>query len=248
MSPNCDSTVDQPRDDDRPVPGNEPAPAAKKWTYKKGVRHFKVLDLLRPDDRVAYLQYVRQPSSTVDSCLAWVLSRGYEISRESVYHHRRSLLKDAAEICRAAEFAHEFVQLARAGGEDGAGAPRLAGAFAEATQTAFEQFFMQGVMEMKKQGKELEPRQWGELSRAVAGAVAARRQVEFMRGEFEDRARKAAEAVEHAAGAGRWKRFDGAALSDKVRRILGVPLPGEPIPGLPAPSSAGGAAPGPGDR
>jgi hypothetical protein len=245
MSPDCDSSRDGPRDDEKPGSTGEPAaPRAKKWTYKKGVRHFKVHDMLRPEDRAAYLEYVRQPSSTVDSSLAWLAARGYGVGRNSVYRHRKHMLKDAADIRRAAEFAHEFVQLARAGGEDGGGAPGLAGAFAEATQTAFEQFFMQGVLEMKKQGKELEPRQWGELSRAVASAVGARRQVELMRGEFEARARKAAEAVEQAAGTGRWKRLDGSALSDKVRRILGVPLPGEPIPGLPAPASAGGGAPG----
>jgi hypothetical protein len=246
MSSNCDSTADRPCEGERPVAGNEAAPPrAKKWTYKKGVRHFKVIDMLRAEDRAPYLARVREPSSTVASCLAWLVERGYAVARDSVYRHRKYLLKDAAEIRRAAEFAHEFVQLARAGGEDGGGGgPRLAGAFAEATQTAFEQFFMQGVLEMKKQGKELEPRQWGELSRAVASAVSARRQVESMRAEFDERARKAAEAVEKAAGTGRWRRLDGAALSDKVRRILGMPLPGEPIPGLPAPASAGGGAPG----
>jgi hypothetical protein len=38
--------------------------------------------------------------------------------------------------------------------------------------------------------------------------------------------------------AGQTRRpLDGAALADKVRRILGVPLPGEPLPGEP-PSGA----------
>ena len=39
-------------------------------------------------------------------------------------------------------------------------------------------------------------------------------------------ARKAVEAVARANP----KRIDGNALSDKVRRMLGMPLPGEPVP------------------
>ena len=218
-------------------PSDPPAP--RKWTFKKGVRHFKVLDILSPDDRAAYLRYVRDPSSTVDSCLAWLLGRGYSIGRCAVYRHRRHLSKETAEVRRAAEFAHEFVQLSRAAGEDGTGKPTLGGAFVEATQTAFEQYLMEGVLEMNRQGKELSPRQWVELGKAVAAAVSARRQVESMRDEFHDRAAKAEDARRPL------KRIDGVALSDKVRRILGMPLPGEPIPELPPPAGTAEESPAP---
>ena len=203
-----------------------PAPRAKRWTYKKGVHHFKVIDMLRPEDRKAYLEFIARPSTTVDGSVRWLADRGCVVGRDSVYRHRRHFLREAADVRRAAEFAHQFVELAR-GGDDASG-PALAGAFAEATQTAFEQFFMNGVLEMKKRGRELEPRQWAELSRAVGGAVAARRQVEAMRADFADRARQAAEAVEQAGGTK--KSFNGVAIANAVRRILGVPLPGEPYP------------------
>jgi len=80
------------------------------------------------------------------------------------------------------------------------------------------------------------------MARTINAAVGARRSLETLRLEFEDRARKAAEAVAKAAPK---DRLDGVALSDKVRRILGVPLPGEPTRGLPVRAPTPGPRPAP---
>ena len=146
------------------------------------------------------------------------------MDRGAVHRHRKHIMARTDEVRRSAEFARDFAELARglpgvATGENGpatTGPGRLAGAFAEAAQTAFEQFFMQNVMEMKKAGVGYDPRQWADLSRAVCGVVSARRQVEAMRIDFETRAREAVAAVEKAV------MQDDKDVVQRMKEILGV--------------------------
>ena len=87
-----------------------------------------------------------------------------------------------------------------------------------------------------KKSQDRSGKEWQELGKALSLLLGNRQQVE-------DRGFEWAERATSAEGR-KSKRIDGAALSDKVRRILGVPLPGEPIPGLPAPRNGVGEEPG----
>ena len=211
-----------------PRPGDPSAPAStpvkgKKFTFRKGVRHFKVDHLLSPQERADYLDFLRRPTTTIDSATAWLAEKGHVVDRGAVHRHRKHIMARTDEVRRSAEFARDFAELARglpglAAGDDGAttNPGRLAGAFAEAAQTAFEQFFMQNVMEMKKAGVGYDPKQWADLSRAVCGVVTARRQVEAMRVDFQARAREATAVVEKAVG------DNDKDVVERMKEILGV--------------------------
>ena len=58
-------------------------------------------------------------------------------------------------------------------------------------------------------------KEWHELGKTLAALLGNRQQLETLKG----------------GGGNTKKRIDGVAISDKVRRILGVPLPGEAVPG-----------------
>ena len=171
------------------------------------VRHFKIDQLLTPEDRAQYEALLLDPRSTVDSLLRWLHGKGYkDMSRAGVHRHRKQFELDVKSIRRDARVAAQFSTLARF-----QGGPT---ALADAGQFRFEQMFLQHLFRMKK-GDRRAAREWLELGKAMAALLDNRRQVEAQR---------------TPAATGR-KRIDGAALSDKVRRILGVPLPGEPTPG-----------------
>src|SRR5204863_2449640 len=154
---------------------------------------------------------------TVDSLHAWLVERGYKnISRGSVHRHRRHFEKDVLEIRRSAKIACQFSALARAQGG--------AGALADAGQFRFEQMFLERLFGMKGDER-LTGKEWSEFGKAMTALLENREKYETLRAEWQARAERAISAVENA---GKGNRYDGVALSNAVRRIFGVPLPGEP--------------------
>ena len=188
----------------------------------KLVRHFKVDHLLAPQHRTAYEALLLDPRQTADSLLKWLNDHGYSVSRAGVARHRRQFELDVKDVRRDARVAAQFAALARAGGG--------ATALTDAGQFRLEQMFFEQLFRMEKTerrgGKE-----WLELARTMSSLLGSRGQVEQQRLEWERRAKEAAEAVEKAAG--EKKPLDGVAVANAVRRILGVPLPGQPLPPLP---------------
>jgi hypothetical protein len=179
------------------------------------VRHFKIDHALTPEDRAQYEALLLDPRSTVDSLLKWLHEKGYsDVSRGGVQRHRKQFELDIKDIRRDARVAGQFAALARFQ----AGPTVLA----DAGQFRFEQMFLEHLFRMEK-GGERAAKEWLELGRAMAAVLGNRREVE------EQRAPK--------GPAGR-KAIDGNALSDKVRRALGMPLPGQPVPGDPRPAPA----------
>lgn len=186
------------------------------------VRHFKVDHRLTPEDRVQYEALLLDPRSTIDSLLKWLHARGYtDMTRGGVSRHRRHFELDVKGIRRDARVAGQFAALARA-----QGGPT---ALADAGQFRFEQMFLERLFDMKKTdqrgGKE-----WLELARTMSSLLDNRQQIETQRAEWDRRAKQAAEAVEQAAG-GATGIKNGVEIANTVRRILGVPLPGERAPG-----------------
>jgi hypothetical protein len=102
-----------------------------------------------------------------------------------------------------------------------------ASALADAGQFRFEQLFLEQLFRMKKTDARA-AKEWHELGKTLAALLGNRQQLETLKG----------------AGGASKKRIDGVAIADKVRRILGVPLPGEPVPGYGTGGTNGGTSPG----
>jgi hypothetical protein len=208
------------RPDDSVEPAPAPRPPAK---GSKVVRHFKVDHQLTPDDRAAYEAKLLDPRQTVNLLHAWLKEKGYTgISRTAVHRHRRRFELDVKGIRRDAAVANQFAVIARAQG---------GAALAEAGQFRFEQMFLEELFRMKKSDRR-SAKEWVELGTALNKLLSNRQLMEDQRsgspGRGPDSRRRAGT-----------RPTDGVALSDKVRRILGMPLPGEPIPGLPRRNGVG---------
>ena len=232
---------------EEPVAATEPAPAAAagpkprpKRTFRKSVRHFRIDHLLKPEDLREYQQFLRRPSTTIESAVAWLAQRNYVITRSAVHRHRKAYTEELEELRNSARLAAELAELGRgegpAGGTGGGG-----GVFAEAAQTLFEQRLMQrlhaavtggGGDDDDEAGALAGAKQWDALAKAVAGAVAARRQVEAMRAEFERRSAEAVKVVRDAEKDLPQYQYTGrpgfadtsqtAKIAERVRRVLGM--------------------------
>ena len=216
--------------------------------FKKSIVRFKVEQVLSPEHWAEYQRLLKDRRSTVRSLHDWLRERGYKVGHMAVARHRRRFDADVESVRRTAMLAE---QLAEASCGSGTGADSAA-ALANATVARFQQVMLERLLALDKDPdpsvrttRDFSPREWLELSRAVGESVSARRNLEALRREYEDRARRAAEEVEKAAAKANAKGrpYDGVQLSNTVRRMFGVPLPGEPLPppppahpGLPAPN------------
>ena len=222
----------------RPVPqsaetssaGDGPVPAAprrrrgtdRRQRDERAVRHFLLDHVLKPEDRPAYEAMMADPRQTNRMLHAWLQARGYRVGYQAVQRHRRHFELNLKDVRRNALVAHQFSDAARA-----VGGPT---AFAEASQTRIEQLLLERLFTMTGDEK-LSGREWAEFTKAIGHVLSNRRQSEAIRAEYEDRARKAAEAVEEQVGGRKGEAaFNGVEIANCVRRILGVPLPGEPVP------------------
>lgn len=198
--------------------------------YRKSITRLKIERILTPEHLREYEVLMRDRRSTVRTLRQWILDRGYQVGHASVGRHRRRFDAEVQTVRRAAMFAERFADASKEGG--------LA-ALADATVARFQQVFIARLMKLDSDESPdgantaaFSPRDWHELAKAVESSVASRRSLEVLRNEFDERARRAAEAKGKATP----RRLDGAAVSDKVRRILGIPLPGEPLPTPPTPA------------
>src|SRR4051794_26123627 len=213
--------------------------------YRKSIVRSKVERLLSPQHLKEYRELLSDPRTTVKIAHAWLRAREYDIGYSAVARDRRRFDQDLVEVRKTAMLAGQFAEASKGGG--------LA-VLSDARVARFQQVLLQRLMGMDKPGapaaeksSDFTPAQWLELAKTVAASVNARRSLEALRADYEDRARQAAEAVEKAAGANR-KPLDGVAVANAVRRILGVPLPDEPLPELPAPGRLPARLPSPSDN
>ena len=209
--------------------------------FSKSVIRYKVEQILSPEHWAEYQRLLKDRRSTVRSLHAWLQGRGYSIGHMAVARHRRRFDADVESVRRTAMLAEQLAEAAQGSGGGGpAGAGALgASSLADATLARFQQVLLERLLDLDKDPdpkarttRDFSPREWLELSKAVAESVSAKRNLEALRREYEDRARKAAEAVEKAAADSKTKDkpYDGVELSNTVRRLFCVPLPGEPLP------------------
>jgi ElaB/YqjD/DUF883 family membrane-anchored ribosome-binding protein len=204
--------------------------------YRKSVTRYKVERVLSPQHLKEYQEVLKDPRTTVKKAHAWVVERGYKVGYAAIGRHRRRFDEDVVAVRKTAMLAEHFADASRGGG--------LA-VLSDATVARFQQELLERLMRLDKpddpaaeKSSDFTGAQWLELAKTIAHTVGARKMLESLRGEFEGRARQAADLVEKAGAAARRKPFDGVAVANAVRRRLGVPLPGEPTPGLPAPNTS----------
>ena len=195
--------------------------------YRKSVRRFKVEQILSPEDLKEYQALLKDPRTTVKKAHAWLTARGYRVGYAAVGRHRRRFDEDVVAVRKTAMLAEHFAEASRGGGM---------AALSDATVARFQQVLLDRLMKLDQaddpqspRSADFSPKEWLELARTIAASVATRRSLETLRAEYDDRVRKAAEAVEKAGRTRDWKQ-DGPKVADAVRRILGVPLPDEPVP------------------
>ena len=223
--------------------------------FRKTIIRSKIERTLTPEHWAEYQKLLKDRRSTVDSLHAWLHERGYKVGRMTVGRHRRRFDADVESVRKTAMLAEQLAEASLGGAAGGMGA------LADATLARFQQVLLENLLKLGREaegdGGAAAPRTFStremlELSKAVSETVSARRNLEALRREFDDRARRAADAVEHAAAAraapGKRKStvVNGVEIANCVRRILGVPLPGEPVPDgpiLPLLPPADGAAP-----
>ena len=175
---------------------------------KRVVEHYKVDELLQPEDREEYERMLHDPRSTNKALQRWLAERGYTVGVWAISNHRRHFLRDVQGVREAAKMANAFAGLVRVNG---------AGVMAEASQARYEQLFMQNLF-TSGQATHFTPKDWVEMGRAMSGIVNARRQVEEMRDEFKRRADEALRALrEEEEGDEDEPRED---LVTRVERIL----------------------------
>ena len=183
--------------------------------YGRG--HLKVDNMLSPEDRDAYFALLRKPGTTLKVCIEWLRSRGYGVGKGAVMRHKQNFDARLESVRVSAEMSLVCSDLLRQVGEH---------RMSDAAVVRFETLLTQALFDLRDR-REMNQKKWETLGRALNNAVGNRVKVETLR--------LAVEAARRQAGKGA-RRIDGVALSDKVRRILGVPLPGEPVPALPRPT------------
>ena len=186
--------------------------------YGRG--HLKVDNMLRPEHRDAYYALLRQPGTTGRQLLQFLRGLGYRVGAVAVENHRRRFFDNLKAVRQSAEMSLACADLVRQ-----VGPHRMS----DAAVVRFETLLTEALFKCER-GETLKKHHWETLGRALTTAVNNRSKVETIRLSDEAARRDAGRD-----GNPRRKRIDGVAISDKARRILGVPLPGEPLPALPPP-------------
>lgn len=211
------------------TPDTTPAEAIAMWDRRQANRSrikqigplnaAKLNALLKPADRDAYEQLVAGQTCDVEQLLDWLRGRGYFASFRTVQAHREHFLLELLDIRKSARLAVAFAETNRQAG---------AGTLADAAVGRTEQMFMEAMFEMKPPDRrDLKAKDWVELQKAVAGLVDARRAIEMMRADFEDRARRLAKelaAEEQSRSSPLNPGEAGQRVVNRVREILGIPL------------------------
>jgi hypothetical protein len=97
-------------DDRTPDPDRSPSPRQRRPRCNF---HYKIDETLRDEDRDDYRALVRSPQMRIDDAHAWLLARGYQVSRSAVARHRRRLLAGDVDHRRAIDRAEALAHIVR---------------------------------------------------------------------------------------------------------------------------------------
>ena len=168
-------------------------------------RPFKVDLALKPGDRPDYEALLADPRASGNDALAWLVARGYALTRVSVYRHRRHFLRGLDDVRHWAGVARHAADAARVHG------PAV---LADGAVTQLEHMLVRALHAMNAAGATPDPRQFADLATAVARAVATRGAIDLHRHAAEERAAELARSGRKATG---------AEVVSRVREILGMP-------------------------
>jgi hypothetical protein len=147
-------------------------------------RHFKIDDVLAEEDREAFRDLLRKPSSTIDGMCDWLAEHGYEISRTAVRNYRTNFNEVLEGVRRSSEMARDFVNIAKnAGGADLAGA----------SLSRFQQLLMEKLMSLSNDDEDgeggggLDAGELMKLSIALKTAVGAQQGIEELKADYQKR-------------------------------------------------------------
>ena len=134
-------------------------------------RHYKIDHALPPDEREAYLAFLREPPTTIDLAHAWLADRGHRtFSRSAVARHRRHSLEAIERRQQAADAAVQFAALARDG-------QLPADALIVGMAAQSEALLVNALVEAPLRGRKLSLEELDELGDLVSRMVKTRQQV-----------------------------------------------------------------------
>ena len=194
------------------------APRAKK--------PLKIDRLLTPEDLRAFEELAANPGVTIRELHGLLDKLNYKLSLGAVQRKAKVLRVELTEVKRCARLAMALTRVTESAPPD----VHNRGALLGLDQVVFQQ-----VYELREKG-EVGPREISEWADALERVIAVREHIETLQ-------RKAARAREKSAAKSTAARprtgiANGVEIANTVRRILGVPLPGEPLLSLPAPEDA----------
>jgi hypothetical protein len=175
----------------------------------------KIDKVLLPKHRSAYERLARAPKTTLEDLQQFFKDRGYEnVGITAVRTHRNRLRERLREVRKAAHFARDLAQVVVEFGPE---------VFRGGAVAGVDQEIMQRVLELREM-QQITPDEFGQWGKSLRGFAELREQLIPSPPQQEgDSSRQ------------KPRSLDGVGLSNAVRRIFGVPLPGEPAPRLPAP-------------
>lgn len=170
-------------------------------------RHFRIDADLTPEQLEAYLDYLREPSTTVDSAHAKLREMGHAtISRSAVARHLRQYLTGLEKQRRVERQAQAYAHFARSGTFDDR--DMIKGALLKV-----EQRMLEAVFELRRH-EVLTPAQLTEFADLILHVINVSRRLR----KLDDRSRAAPEAP----------TVNGEEIAREVRKLLGFPAaPGE---------------------
>lgn len=170
--------------------------------------HHKIDEELSPEELEELRKFVREVNGTrtVDECHEWVQARGYTIGRTAVGNwlqkFREELVGDRMKAGGA--LARALIDAAKESG----GVAVADAAVMQLAQVVFE----------KVSAGDLSTNDVGQLSLAMQRMSLAKKRIEDVRTEYEERQKQAIEAGSKIAKEG----GDARSVVDKVREVLGV--------------------------
>jgi hypothetical protein len=172
-------------------------------------RTLKVDLILKPEDRVAYQAFIRDPRTTPVKAERWFKEHGYTIGTSAVRHHLSRHNKLEADIYFAAQSAAALGRIVRAEGS---------AVMTEGMLTRFEQLVMEQLLLANKDNP-FSTKELSEMSEVMSRTVTSRDRLEDAHRKWNSDKRDAVQAADAAA---KKKGATPKDVAERIREVLGA--------------------------